>query len=106
MLRLPAAAVEASPGSVDGGILAAARALVEMLDAVGRHDQVATRSGWSSSSGRLRLPGLAEAAGVAEGECGADECEVAEGLGEVSELAVVVRVVFFREQADVVTEVE
>jgi hypothetical protein len=33
--------------SVDGGILAAARAqaLVEMLDAVGRHDQVVTRSG-------------------------------------------------------------
>jgi hypothetical protein len=59
-----------------------------------------------SSSERLRLPGLAEAAGVAEGECGADECEVAEGLGEVSELAVVVGVVFFGEQADVVTEVE
>ena len=99
------AAVEASPGQSMG----------ESSPRRGRSSKCSTQSAGTTKLPRAqagavlrrpRLPGLAEAAGVAEGECGADECEVAEGLGEVSELAVVVGVVFFGEQADVITEVE
>jgi len=43
---------------------------------------------------------------VAEGERCANQCVVAEGLGEVAELAAGEGVVFFGEQADVVSQVE
>jgi hypothetical protein len=54
----------------------------------------------------MRSVGGAEGAVLAERDCRADQREMGEGLREVAELALGVRIVFLGEQPDIVAEGE